>query len=162
MYIYAHSYYGSIETQDICHLVKEGSPKAIDVIANDLLKRGIVKPGDIIVPAPQHGGEAEYTRDIAEIIAKSSEAKVIDLLKCRPHAPLYEQKMKSITPELEMYTEGIIDTKQTIYLLDNVIATGQTYKEAERLIPDIKPLVYAIDISNRAILESKGLEAITR
>ncbi len=161
MYVYAHSYYESKGTQDICHLVKEGNPKAIEIIAYDLLKRDIVKPGDIIVPSPQHNGEAEYTKDIANIVSKRTDAKVMDLLKCYPHVPLYEQKRKSITLELKMYMKEIFKSRHTVYFLDNVIATGQTYKEAERLISDIKPLVYAVDVSNRTSLKSKGLVTIT-
>ena len=39
---------------------------------------------DILIPAPQHTGNAEYTREIAERIASVTGAKVADILKCIP------------------------------------------------------------------------------
>lgn len=103
----------------------------------DFLSRQ-VNECDIIVPAPNHYGFADYTLDIAEIVSEFTGAKVVDCLKVFPHVPLYENKSQ----ELEFHLCGVVPNGR-IFLLDNVIDTGKTFLCAKKLIPSIKPLMYA-------------------
>lgn len=88
--IRANSYYGDPGVRQICHEVKQNEvpdlkQKAIEQIAENLVKRNFVKLGDVLIPAPQHTGDAEYTKEIAELISGKTGAVVADVLKCTPH-----------------------------------------------------------------------------
>lgn len=103
----------------------------------DFLARQI-KEYDIIVPAPNHDGFADYTLCISKIVSEFTGAKVVDCLRVLPHVPLYEDKSQ----ELEFRLCGEVPNGR-IFLLDNVIDTGKTFFAAKELIPSIKPLMYA-------------------
>ena len=95
----SNSYYHTAGVRKICHDVKQNENpilrnNAIKRIAEDLISRDIVQSGDVLIPAPQHNGNAEYTKDIARIISKKTGAVVTDILKCIPHPSLYEQKKR--------------------------------------------------------------------
>lgn len=145
------SYYGEPGVREICHAVKQSEDAelkkhAIRVIADDLISRGIVTENDILIPAPQHTGNAEYTREIAERIASVTGARVADILKCIPHISLYEQKETGTVPELNLYISGAIPKGNSYFFVDNVISTGMTFRTANQLFRmKLKPLVYAID-----------------
>ena len=136
--------YKDKEVRNLCHGVKERDKIAIKEMAEYFINLGIVKANSILIPAPQHEGYAIYTKEIAEIVAKEKNAKVCDVLKCKPHEMLYEQKKKGriVTPEL-FITEQIIMC-DNVFFLDNVMDTGVTYTTANKLFNGkLKPLVYA-------------------
>ena len=145
------SYYGKPGVREICHAVKQNEDAelkeyAVKVIADDLIGRGIVTENDILIPAPQHTGNAEYTREIAERIASVTGARVADILKCIPHISLYEQKETGAVPELNLYIAGTLPKGKSYFFVDNVISTGTTFRTANQLFcMKLKPLVYAVD-----------------
>ncbi len=145
------SYYGEEGVRKICHDVKQNDDRelrnnAIKTIAKDLISRGIVKENDILIPAPQHTGDAEYTKEIAEMIASETGAKVADILKCIPHLSLYEQKNKGAVLHVELYVAGKLPEGKSYFFVDNVISTGTTFRMANQLLDGkLKPLVYAVD-----------------
>jgi predicted amidophosphoribosyltransferase len=144
-----HDYYRENGVREICHKVKEEKDTfekhhAVMIIANDLLSRNLVHKGDFLIPAPQHKGRAEYTRDIAEIIAMRTGAYICDILRCEPHRPLYEQKVLDMKPELKMRICGGVPAAGRLFFVDNVIDTGLTFREADRLLGNrLIPLIYA-------------------
>lgn len=146
-----HSYYHSPGVRENCHDVKQKQDdrlrnKAINQIAEDLVLRGIVQVGDILIPAPQHSGNAEYTKDIANIISEKTGAIVADVIKCVPHRSLYEQKDMGEKPTLNLYRDGDLPNGRQYFFVDNVISTGLTFRQANQLCRfQLKPLVYAID-----------------
>lgn len=151
------SYYNSIDTRTICHELKEGNETgnyklAVKLIGDYFINQNVLNDKSILIPAPQHTGNAEYTKDIAKYIQHEIHCSVADVLKCKPHDPLYEQKKEGNELELNLYLENA-DNKTfefwkekgyTPYLLDNVISTGKTFNEAQNLIPDLVPLSYSI------------------
>lgn len=131
--------------RDLCHGVKERNQRAIEEMAEYFINLEIINADSILIPAPQHEGYAIYTKQIAEIVAKETKAKIYDILKCKPHEMLYKQKQKGKVMIPEIYLiEQLID-KENIYFLDNVIDTGTTFNTANILFNGkLKPLVYAI------------------
>jgi len=148
---YGHSYYHTPNVREICHYVKQTNDEAarglaIHIIAEDLLNRGVVKQGDVLIPAPQHSGKAEYTKEIADVIAAKTNARVVDILRCIPHIPLYEQRGIVCSPQIKMYRQGILPEASAYYFIDNVISTGLTFRLANELLSyRLQPLVYAVD-----------------
>ena len=115
------------KSKDLC-LLKE--------IADFLVPQ--VKENDIIVPAPNHNGFADYTLEIAKIVSEFTGARTSDCLKVSPHIPLHDFRNQ----KLKMFLCGTIPNGK-IFLLDNVIDTGKTFFTAKKLIPNIRPLMYA-------------------
>lgn len=131
--------------RDLCHGVKDRDQIAIKEMAEYFIGLDIINANSIIIPAPQHEGYAIYTKQIAEIVARETKAKICDVLRCKPHEMLYKQKKKGrvIIPKLYL-TEQLIETGN-IFFLDNVIDTGTTFNAANIIFKgNLKPLVYAI------------------
>lgn len=152
------SYYNSTGTREICHILKEADKKseeyknAVEQVADYFVKQNIFDSKSILIPAPQHTGKAEYTWNIAAAISRQTYCSIADVLKCKPHETLYEQKKNGKEPDVEFYLENADDStiklwKESgykVYLLDNNISTGLTFNKAENLIPGLIPAPYAI------------------
>ncbi len=121
------------ETKDICHGIKMNDEQAIKIMADFFLNQNIFNDECFLIPVPNHNGYAEYTRKIAELMAQQTNAKVLDILKCKPHESLYEQKLKKRKLNLEIFKIGNIP-KGKIFLIDNVIATGKTIYECNKAL----------------------------
>lgn len=136
--------YRDSRVRELCHGVKERDPVAIREMADYFLNLDIITSNSILIPAPQHEGRAIYTKEIAEIIARQTGCRIADILKSAPRKPLYEQKKLKQKMALGFYLEGRVDGDE-VYFLDNMIDTGTTYREANRLLNwKLKPLVYAV------------------
>jgi hypothetical protein len=161
--IRARHYYEEPGVRQTCHEVKQTSApelqeQAIRIIAKDLIGRNVVRPGDILIPAPQHTGNAEYTKRIAELVAKETGAVAADILRCVPHFSLYEGKKEGKSVHLELYLSGTIPEGGRCYFIDNVISTGRTFAEANHLFNgNLRPLVYAVDATRKRELWKNGL-----
>lgn len=145
IYVYSAGY-----VYDVVYGVKQHNPAAIKEMAVELSK--MIDEDCFLVPAPQHTGKAEYTLDICKIIEKINPHKItiLDVLSCEPRDTLYnmKKKVKKITKDTVfssgiMLKDAIEDIEGPIYFVDNVIATGTTLKDAQKLIPNIRPLVFA-------------------
>lgn len=163
----AKSYYNSIDTRTICHELKEGNDtekyrQAVKMVGDYFINQNVLNDKSILIPAPQHTGNAEYTKDIAKYVQHKIHCSVADVLKCKPHEPLYNQKKEGNELELNLYLENAENKTfdfwkekgYTPYLLDNVISTGKTFNEAQNLIPDLVPLSYSIGNFAEIIFEN--------
>lgn len=161
--IRARRYYKDSGVRQICHEVKQTSDlelqeHVVRKIAQDLIGRNVVRQGDILIPAPQHTGNAEYTKRIAEIVAKETGAVTADILKCVPHFSWFEAKLAGKPMQLGLYLSGTIPAGRHFYFIDNVISTGRTFTEANRLFKgNLCPLVYAVDETKERELLKNGL-----
>ena len=156
--ITARSYYNSKGTRELCHVIKEAGrnseeyKNAIEKAASYIAEHIHKSRHTYLVPAPNHNGKAEYTYDIARIVGLKINAPVFNILECKPHETLYEQKKKNLEPEVELflndYGKSVISNfpegRNYIYLIDNCISTGLTFNKAAELINGLIPAVYAI------------------
>lgn len=146
-----NSYYYTVGVRKTCHDVKQNENQmlrneAIKKIAENLISRNIVQTGDVLIPAPQHNGNAEYTKDIANIVSEKTGAVVVDVLKCVPHSSLYVQKKGGKKPRLTLFLDKKIPLGKNLYFIDNVISSGLTFRLANELLHfRLQPLVYAVD-----------------
>lgn len=156
--ITARSYYNSKGTRELCHVIKEADrnseeyKNAIEKAASYIAEHIHKSRHTYLVPAPNHNGKAEYTYDIARIVGLKINAPVFNILECKPHETLYEQKKKNLEPDVELflndYGKSVISNfpegRNYIYLIDNCISTGLTFNKAAELINGLIPAVYAI------------------
>ena len=145
------SYYEDPGVREICHAIKEGDKgerKAyIDTIAGHFSNSNLIQKGDFLIPAPQHHGQAEYTLELSNLVAIKTGAIIADILTCQPHEPLYNLKQKGLSHILQFQLKDNIP-EGNCFLVDNVIATGQTYFQIQNFLQiPLCPLVYAIDYS---------------
>ncbi|MBO4858719.1 MAG: hypothetical protein J5527_09405 [Treponema sp.] len=164
----AKSYYNSKGTRELCHILKEADnnseefKNAIEQMADYFIKQGIFNEKSILVPAPQHTGKSEYTWSLAAAISRKTKSPIADILYCKPHETLYEQKKNRKEPDIEFYLQnaktedeltdlfdettmaGWKKNGDKVYLIDNVISTGYTFNKVAELLPGIIPAPYAI------------------
>ena len=141
---YNNYFYGN--TREICHEIKNRNEECCKIMADFFLDQEIIDDHCLLIPAPQHEGYAIYTKIIAEMIASKSGAQVVDILKSRPRKPLYEYKKKQQRVNLDFkITERITNDNQKIFLVDNVLHTGQTFQTCQKIIGhELIPLVYGV------------------
>ncbi len=153
-----HDYYGEKGIREICHAVKQAENKrlraeAVHIIADDLAS--CVRPCDILIPAPNHSGQAEYTFRIAEEIAAKVGCVVFNNIICVPHEPLYNNREQllsfSLTMPINHFPKGC-----RLFFVDNVISSGKTFLTAKSLLPSLLPLVFAVDCSDGHIGEIRN------
>lgn len=150
MYV-IQDYYKSNFVRTICHNVKDayGTPTykdAVNVIADYLVSFGVADGASVLVPAPQHDGKAEYTKEICAIVANRTGAKVADIVGCMPHRPFYDLKKENADIDPVFFLKGEIPPCSKAFFVDNVIGTGKTFLFVEALVKHpLEPLVYAVD-----------------
>jgi len=119
--------------------------KAVDGIAEYLASLRAFDGDVVVIPAPQHEGYARYTAEIAKRLSYLTGVRVADILRCVPHESLYEMKQKGIDYHPRIYLQGKVPEGK-LYFLDNVIATGRTFRAARNVLGHaMEPLVYAVD-----------------
>ena len=144
---YNNYYYG--DTREICHEIKNRNKECYKIMADFFLEQEIIDENSLLIPAPQHEGYAIYTKEIAEMIASKSGAKVVDIVKSSQRKPLYEYKQihKKVVLDFTV-TEKLIVNNQKVFLVDNVLNTGQTLQTCQSVVGQIlTPLVYGVTIS---------------
>ena len=142
--------YDGDEIRTVTHDVKQSTKDplrrriSMTSIANYICDHSIFNEDDTIVPAPQHTGHAEYTLDIAKQIAARTGCKVCDCLSVVPRDTLYDMKKAGKPIEDIMLRKKVKIPGKRIWFLDNIIASGHTFKQAKELIPGLIPLPYAV------------------
>lgn len=145
--LFCKSYYNDKGTREICHNIKDGDKSSIDMVAKSILK--ILPQNSILIPIPSSCGYSTYTKDICnKINSFNKNISVLDVLKCNKRIKLYDLKNQSIEPNKEYFNfklDGKIPNNKNIILIDNVFATGTTYKFVKEIIPNAKIAVFAFD-----------------
>lgn len=150
---FCHEYYTG-DAREICHAAKEGDLEAIMRMAREMSR--YVSPGDILVPVPSHTGRATMTLELAKQIAWNSGARVEDVLVGSSRKSLYDLKRAGVPiPEGFFGLRLVRPVEGRVWLVDNVVATGSTAREALKLLPGARVLAYAMDSGRyRTITES--------
>lgn len=143
--IWYNNYYDG-DTREICHEIKNRNEECYEIMVHFFLNQEVINNKSILIPAPQHEGYAIYTKKIAEMIAVESGAKVLDVLKSSPRKTLYKSKQNHQKTILDFkITEELFLNNKKIFLIDNVLHTGQTLYTCQKLINyPLIPLVYGI------------------
>ena len=140
---YCHEYYTG-DARELCHAAKDGDIEAIMRMAREMGR--YVSPGDILVPVPSHTGRATMTLELAKQIAWNSGARVEDVLIGSSRKSLYELKKDGVSiPDGFFGLRLVRPVEGRTWLVDNVVATGSTAREALKLLPDAHVLAYAMD-----------------
>ena len=136
-------YYGT-ELRDIAHGLKRGDKDSIDKAA-DLMALNVPEKA-VLVPMPGHEGPATTMLPLAKAIAKRVKgATAVDALVAEPHESNYTHKQRVHRPvKVVMHrTDAKLPKGRPVLVVDNVIASGATYRAAQDAIPGIDLLTLA-------------------
>jgi len=142
----AYRYYDD-GVSEVAHGIGKGDINAIKIAGDFLAKQ--VTPNDILVPMPSRHGFANTTLILADYISKISGARVVNCLIGLDRKSVYATKKQGrLEKQVDLGLDFICETPKhsTLFIIDNVIGTGYTMGTAQRLLPNSKPLVYAVDI----------------
>ena len=139
-------YYGTSGARRACHAVKgEFGAAAMDAamrsMSEALAEALPLGRHSLLIPAPQHGGRATYMLEVARRVADLTGARILDVVRCAPHAPLYAQKRATIRSprpselDFEPFLAGGVPRHGDPWVLDNVLATGETLRRVSALLP---------------------------
>jgi hypothetical protein len=144
--------YDNEDVRNTSKAIKNGDKDAINKAAKFLAKQ--VGKDDILIPMPSRTGKAtdSHSLMLAEAISKISGSKIYDGLRGKERPSLYELKQKGISIEdidLGFYLDGNLPTSNKYFIVDNVIGTGLSMANAQKVIEgNSEPLVYAVDERN--------------
>lgn len=147
--ICSREYYSSDIIRETARDIK--SPESIKVneaarmMASDLKKYGI-SDSAILVPIPSSDGTTSVNMRLAEAIAAITGNSVLDALSSEKRDPLYGIKKsgKDIRDvNLKIKLKEPLPEKIDCVLIDNIVSTGTTFRQSEKLIPGARILSYA-------------------
>ena len=150
--IYTREYNESPENNRLVRGLKSNNLDAIYQMAKDM--RHQIKSNAILIPIPSRSGHAEGTKTLCNLLAKYTGCTVRDILKGKKRESTYEAKKQGKVLNSEQFGFNLIGgiPNGDVYLIDNIIATGNTFKYILRLIPGAKIFVHSMDFRHLAQL----------
>jgi predicted amidophosphoribosyltransferase len=144
--LYALDYYKDFGARDITIAIKNMDIDAIQRAAKVMAP--LVPRGYIMVPVPGHTGKAISTRSLCFEISKLTGNTYSDIVigNDRP-SWCFLKRLGLILNDEDFGFKLTIEVPKSLNILfiDNVYATGTTYRALKKLIPSAKILVYSID-----------------
>lgn len=151
-------YYRQPAIRELAKGVKQGDKEAIHKAAQ--LMAPMVEPGDVLVPVPGHTGKAVQMLSLSRELARLTGAKLADVMEGNLRESSYNLKLKGVVhqaSEMRFRLTGQIPQGRRVWLVDNVVASGNTASAALTLIPQAQVLALAID--SHAIGRLPGIDA---
>ena len=162
-YVAVGEYYGNEELRSLAHGIKDGDGTAIAKAA--ALMSPHLPQGSAIIPMPSHEGWPAGTLALCIDLARNRpDITVLPLLHGQPRTSLYDAKRDGVSlPEdsLKMTVTGKVPTDREVFIIDNVIATGETARAAIDAIPSAKVLVLADDVTKEKVWQHSASESRT-
>ena len=121
--------------RQLAHAVKTGNRQPLEEAAR--LLASFCNKKHVLVPVPNHDGDAGYTYKLALLIAGICGATVCDALQGFPRESSHDAKVegRSIKSKIWFYRipESVIPDRNVV-LIDNCYATGATIEAARKAL----------------------------
>lgn len=135
-------YYGTAGAREICHKFKENDPSVIEIMAEKMSE--FITSKDNLIPIPSRSGNATSTLNLANAISKKTGAKVMDIIKGNERESLYAVKKRGDSTSTIDFGFRLTQKKpRNAVLIDGVYDTGTTVKNALKIIPSARTVVFA-------------------
>jgi len=141
----ALDYYRDPGVRDLQHALKRGSDAAAYLMALDMAPH--VPHDAVLVPIPSSRGYGGAGLLLAEHLAALTGCRVADVLRGRPRESLHALKKIGVDPtrvDLGFHLVGSLPLGTPV-LVDNVLSSGHTAREARRVLLNALVLVHAVD-----------------
>lgn len=137
--------------------VKDGRRSAL--LRAAALMAGRVPTGAVVVPMPSHLGRAAATLAVAEGIWRiRPDVSVCDALEAAPHGGRYAAKKAGRTPEaVRMRLRQSVPHGRRVFVIDNCVDTGATFRAASAALPDASLLVLATTGNSKSNRKENGM-----
>lgn len=120
--------------RSLCRGMKDGDTECCKAAA--YIFCSMLPENAIICPMPGHEGKPTYMKDVCyEVFNIRNDVVIWEGLRCVPHESSYHDKKMGIVPDppTMMVEEDDPIPFGTVFVLDNVIATGRTAAATEAL-----------------------------
>lgn len=144
--LYATDYYKDLGARDIALAIKNNDQDAIERAAKVMAP--LVPKYSILIPVPGHLGYPIATKTLAQRISKITGNVVCDLIRGKERPSWCFLKKRGLYLSDEEFGFEIMDSIPkglNILFIDNVYATGTTFRALQKIVPAAKILVYSID-----------------
>ena len=152
-------YYSQPLLRELAKAVKQGDNGAMHKAAQ--LMAPMVGPDDVLVPIPSHTGKAVQMLSLSRELAQLTGASLVDVMEGKQRESSYNLKLKGVVQqasEMGFRLNGQIPQGKRVWLVDNVVASGNTASAALTLIPQAQVLALAID--SHAIGRLPGIDVL--
>lgn len=132
--------------KSLARQIKAGQQDGILAAARHMVP--LVPPGAVLVPIPSHTGEAVQTLMLAQALASLTGAQVSDLLAGTARESSFALKHRGIvlqTEDMGFRLKAPPMPGTAYFLVDNVVASGNTVRAAVDLLPGAGVLALASD-----------------
>jgi predicted amidophosphoribosyltransferase len=136
--------YHEFDVREITHRLKAGDKNALRLAALEM--EPLVPRNCVLVPVPGHLGYPKATKDLAELLTTLTGCPTRDIIRGNERPSWCFLKKKGLILTDEDFGFQIMEgVSKPILLIDNVYATGTTYRAIRRVLPGAKILVFSID-----------------
>lgn len=144
--IYFVTDYKNSDAKSLAHDVKYGNESAIKKMGTEMAR--ITPKNAVLIPTPSSTGKSTITKKISKIISKVNGNKVKDILSGNKRQSLYLLKKQGKTLTDKDFGFKVNDNiPKHPFLVDNVLATGTTFKAIKKVIPNAKIVVHSVDLN---------------
>jgi hypothetical protein len=141
--LYARDYH-EFDVRDITLSLKKGNRNDLRFAALEM--EPLIPRNCVLVPVPGHMGYPSYTKDLSELLTTLTGCQTKDIIRGNERPSWCFLKKKGLILTDEDFGFKIMEgVSKPILLIDNVYATGTTYRAIKRLLPGARILVYSID-----------------
>jgi len=155
--IYAGGDYAAL--RDLAYALKQTGSTRIEEAADTLvakLPRTVRGPSVVLVPVPSSKGDTTANRRLAEAVAARIGATVVDALHGPERQSSRDRKKAGLSGlraqqmPMTLRAQRQVDLAGSVYLVDNVLDTGETLRAAERALGrPVGAMVLAVTASER-------------
>jgi predicted amidophosphoribosyltransferase len=136
--------YHEFDVREFTHKLKSGDKNALRLAALEM--EPFVPRHCVLVPVPGHFGYPKYTKDLSELLTTLTGCQTRDIIRGNERPSWCFLKKKGLLLTDEDFGFKIMEgVSKPILLIDNVYATGTTYRAIKRILPGARILVYSID-----------------
>ena len=136
--------YRDIGIRDKTLLMKSGDKRTLRKCALDM--EPFVPNNCVLVPVPGHLGYPKSTKYLAELLENLTGCEVRDIIRGNERPSWCFLKKRGLILSDEEFGFKIMEgVSKPILLIDDVYATGTTYRAIKRILPGARILVYSID-----------------
>lgn len=139
-------YYDIPKLRTLAKDLKAGKPEAVQTAAKVMAP--LVPQNAVLVPIPSHKGRAQETLALVQALSNLTGTRVRDIIVGNDRESSYDLKKKGVIlseEDMGFKLKEPFPDGENCFLVDNVVATGNTARAVAKLLPEAQVLALAVD-----------------